>query len=106
MKVEQLMTRKVKVCTESDTVNRAAQLMWESDCGCIPIIATNEWEYSRSTTWPARLSVKRRASAPRSPRPVLRKRSRRFASLARRTRWRWRDKRALCAATMAMIQGG
>src|SRR5271154_6049815 len=42
MKVEQLMTREVRVCTETDTLNRAAQLMWESDCGCVPIIGANE----------------------------------------------------------------
>ena len=41
MKVEQLMTHEVKVCTEADTLNRASQLMWESDCGCIPVISTN-----------------------------------------------------------------
>ena len=41
MKVEQLMTRTVKVCAESDTLNRAAQLMWESDCGYIPVIGAN-----------------------------------------------------------------
>jgi CBS domain-containing protein len=41
MKVDQLMTREVKVCTELDTLNRAAQLMWESDCGCIPVVSTN-----------------------------------------------------------------
>jgi CBS domain-containing protein len=41
MKVEQLMTRNVKVCIESDTLNRAAQLMWESDCGCIPVISAD-----------------------------------------------------------------
>jgi CBS domain-containing protein len=41
MKVEQLMTRDVKVCRDSDTLNRAAELMWESDCGCIPIITAN-----------------------------------------------------------------
>lgn len=41
MKVEQLMTREVKVCTETDTLDRAAQLMWESDCGCIPVISAN-----------------------------------------------------------------
>jgi CBS domain-containing protein len=38
MRVEQLMTRALKVCTEADTVNRAAQLMWESDCGCVPVV--------------------------------------------------------------------
>ncbi len=41
MTVEQLMTRAVKVCTEADTLNRAAQLMWENDCGCIPVISAN-----------------------------------------------------------------
>jgi hypothetical protein len=41
VKVEQLMTREVKVCTNADTLNRAAQLMWESDCGCIPGISGN-----------------------------------------------------------------
>jgi len=41
MKVEQLMTREVKVCAESETLNRAAQLMWECDCGCIPVVSTN-----------------------------------------------------------------
>lgn len=41
MKVEQLMTREVKVCSEWDTLNRAAQLMWEFDCGCIPVTSGN-----------------------------------------------------------------
>lgn len=41
MRVEQLMTRELKVCSEDDTLNRAAQLMWESDCGCVPVISAN-----------------------------------------------------------------
>jgi len=41
VKVEQLMTRDVKVCREEDSLNRAAQLMWEADCGFIPIIRAN-----------------------------------------------------------------
>lgn len=41
MKVEQLMTREVKVCRADDSVNRAAQLMWEYDCGFIPVISSN-----------------------------------------------------------------
>ncbi len=41
VKVEQLMTREVRVCTQTDTLNRAAQLMWESDCGFIPVISSN-----------------------------------------------------------------
>lgn len=35
------MTCDVKVCTDADTLNRAAQLMWEFDCGCIPVIHAN-----------------------------------------------------------------
>jgi CBS-domain-containing membrane protein len=41
MKVEQLMSREVKVCRSDDTLSRAAQLMWECDCGCIPVISAN-----------------------------------------------------------------
>lgn len=41
MNIEQLMTHEVKACTEADTLNRAAQLMWEFDCGCIPVIRAN-----------------------------------------------------------------
>ncbi len=41
MKVEQLMTRKVKTCTTADNLNRAAQMMWEGDCGCVPVMSTD-----------------------------------------------------------------
>ena len=41
MRVEQLMTRDVKVCRAEDTLSRAAQLMWEHDCGCVPVIGAN-----------------------------------------------------------------
>jgi CBS domain-containing protein len=41
MRVEKLMTRDVKVCRAEDTLSRAAQLMWEHDCGCVPVIGTN-----------------------------------------------------------------
>ena len=35
------MKREVKVCTAADTLNRAAELMWEFDCGCIPVVSAN-----------------------------------------------------------------
>jgi CBS domain-containing protein len=38
VKVEEIMVPEVKVCALSDTLNRAAQLMWENDCGCIPVV--------------------------------------------------------------------
>lgn len=41
MKVEQLMRHDVKVCAETDTLNRPAQMMWDRDCGCVPVISAN-----------------------------------------------------------------
>ena len=38
MKVEQLMSRDVKTCQATEMLNRAAQLMWENDCGCVPVV--------------------------------------------------------------------
>jgi CBS domain-containing protein len=38
MKVEQIMTRPVVSCAPDDTLHRAAQLMWENDCGCLPVV--------------------------------------------------------------------
>lgn len=37
MRIEQLMTRPVHCCSEGDTLNTAAQMMWEHDCGAIPV---------------------------------------------------------------------
>lgn len=37
MRVEQLMTRQVTACGPADTLDRAAKLMWDSDCGCLPV---------------------------------------------------------------------
>jgi CBS domain-containing protein len=38
MKVRDLMTPEAKSCTTFTTLNSAAQIMWENDCGCIPIV--------------------------------------------------------------------
>jgi CBS domain-containing protein len=38
MKVSDLMTKPVKACYPHDSLNRAAQLMWENDCGAVPIV--------------------------------------------------------------------
>ncbi len=38
MKVQDLMTRNVSVCRTDDSLSRAAQLMWECDCGSIPVV--------------------------------------------------------------------
>jgi CBS domain-containing protein len=39
--VERLMTKDVDTCTPEDSVARAAQIMWERDCGCVPVIASD-----------------------------------------------------------------
>ena len=41
MQVEQLMTKQVKSCNPEDTLDRAAHLMWEGDCGCLPVCTSN-----------------------------------------------------------------
>lgn len=38
MKVEQLMQRAVQTCRAHDSLNGAAQIMWENDCGCVPVV--------------------------------------------------------------------
>lgn len=39
MKIEDLMTRKVGTCCPDDSLSRAAQLMWDYDCGCVPVVS-------------------------------------------------------------------
>src|SRR5271154_4408222 len=38
MKVADSMTREVRACTVHDSLNAAARVMWEHDCGCVPIV--------------------------------------------------------------------
>lgn len=38
MKVKELMTTNVQACSADDTLNRAAQLMWENDVGVVPVL--------------------------------------------------------------------
>jgi predicted transcriptional regulator len=38
MKVKHLMTTKVLSCAEYNTLNSAAQMMWDHDVGCVPIV--------------------------------------------------------------------
>lgn len=37
MKASDLMTRDVHSCRVSDTLHTAAQIMWNNDCGCVPV---------------------------------------------------------------------
>ncbi|HKN01379.1 MAG TPA: CBS domain-containing protein [Candidatus Binataceae bacterium] len=38
MKVENLMTAEVRRCQACDTLNTAAQIMWDADIGCVPVV--------------------------------------------------------------------
>jgi CBS domain-containing protein len=38
MKVSELMTANVQTCSVHDNINRAAQIMWEADVGCVPVV--------------------------------------------------------------------
>jgi len=37
MKVERLMTKDVRTCTPEQSLNDVVRVMWEKDCGCVPI---------------------------------------------------------------------
>lgn len=39
MKVADLMTRNVRTCRAGDNLGAAAQLMWDGDCGCVPVVS-------------------------------------------------------------------
>ncbi len=42
MRVEQIMTRTVRTCSPADPLSRAAAIMWEEDCGCVPVVKPAE----------------------------------------------------------------
>jgi len=38
MKIEQIMNRNVRYCRPQDSLNSAAQIMWEAGCGAVPVV--------------------------------------------------------------------
>jgi CBS-domain-containing membrane protein len=38
VKVRDVMATKVRTCFISDSLATAAQLMWDHDCGCVPVL--------------------------------------------------------------------
>ena len=42
MTVEKFMTKNVRTCCETGTLADAAQLLWEADCGCIPVLSADD----------------------------------------------------------------
>ncbi|WP_064042524.1 CBS domain-containing protein [Methylomonas koyamae] len=37
MKVAQIMSKQVQCCRPTDSLEHVAQLMWDKDCGCLPV---------------------------------------------------------------------
>jgi CBS domain-containing protein len=42
MNVERVMKRDVMACRPRDMLSRAAQLMWDNACGCVPIVSERD----------------------------------------------------------------
>lgn len=38
MNVREIMTSGVRTCSPDDTLDSVAKLMWDTDCGCIPVV--------------------------------------------------------------------
>ena len=42
MNASELMTKEVETCRAGDTLERVAQIMWEHDCGAVPVVDGDE----------------------------------------------------------------
>lgn len=42
MKVRDIMTTDVRACRPEDTLDVAARLMWDHDCGCLPVLGLDD----------------------------------------------------------------
>jgi CBS domain-containing protein len=38
MRIRDLMTKPAVTCSQDDSLNTAARLMWEHDCGTVPVL--------------------------------------------------------------------
>lgn len=41
MRIEELMSDDVQYCSPDDTLDAAARLMWDNDCGCVPVCTSD-----------------------------------------------------------------
>jgi CBS domain-containing protein len=41
MRIEELMSDDVQYCSPNDTLDAAARLMWDNDCGCVPVCTSD-----------------------------------------------------------------
>lgn len=38
MKIQDVMTKDPRTCTPDDRLHEAARVLWEQDCGCVPVV--------------------------------------------------------------------
>ncbi|MBK8178142.1 MAG: CBS domain-containing protein [Planctomycetes bacterium] len=43
MKVKDVMSAEVRTCSPNDDLGRAAQIMWEGDCGIVPVVEPDDY---------------------------------------------------------------
>jgi len=42
MNVERVMTKNVRTCGPDESLDTAARIMWEGDCGCVPVVEADD----------------------------------------------------------------
>ena len=48
--VSEVMSRDVRTCTDEETLDVAARILWESDCGSVPVVHVL-WSPKKSLTF-------------------------------------------------------
>jgi CBS domain-containing protein len=43
MKVKDVMSAEIRTCSPNDDLGRAAQIMWEGDCGIVPVVEPDDY---------------------------------------------------------------
>jgi CBS domain-containing protein len=48
MQVKRMMVHDVKTCRAHDSLDAAADIMWEYACGCVPVVDEQRTSFSRN----------------------------------------------------------
>lgn len=66
MNIQEIMSKPAVTCRPSDTLNTAAQLMWEHDCGAIPVVNDDNSVVGMITDRDICMATYTRGSAPQA----------------------------------------
>jgi len=50
MRVDDIMNKHVQTCRPDDSLQFAAQLMWDHDCGCVPVCGSHYLREAATST--------------------------------------------------------